>query len=161
MNQLTSIPVASRFRSILALIVFLASFTIFLLYTADVSKKVDRIARERVIKEINVALAMRLFESTIDGTLSELSKINKKNPFLVLKGKDYSVPKDYIGLVSAKVRPQVSGWYYDMDQKNIFYWDGSARLFQYQLQFRYRDVNNSGRYESSKDVIEKLEMVSQ
>jgi hypothetical protein len=161
MNQLTSIPVASRFRSILALIVFLACFTIFLLYTADVSKKVDRIARERVIKEINVALAMRLFQSTIEGTLNDLSKINKKNPFLVLKGKDYSVPKDYIGLVSGKVTPQVSGWYYDMDQKNIFYWDGDARLFQYQLQFQYRDVNNSGRYESSKDVIEKLEMVSQ
>ncbi len=79
MNQVTSNPGASRFRSILALIVFLACFSIFLLYTADVSKKVDKIARERVINEINVALSMRLFQSTIEGTLGELSKIHKNH----------------------------------------------------------------------------------
>jgi hypothetical protein len=161
MNQLTSIPGTSRFRSILALIVLLACFTIFLLYTAEISKKVDKIARERVINEINVALSMRLFQSTIEGRLSELSKIHKKNPFIILNGKDYEVPRDYIGQISSKGVPQISGWYYDKGQENIFYWDGDTRLFQYQLQFQYRDVNNSGRYESSKDVIEKLEMVSQ
>ncbi len=161
MNQVTSNPGASRFRSILALIVFLACFSIFLLYTADVSKKVDKIARERVINEINVALSMRLFQSTIEGTLGELSKIHKKNPFIILNGKDYQVPEDYMGQISDKETPRISGWYYDKEQENIFYWDGDARLFQYQLQFLYRDANNSGRYESSEDVIENLKMVSQ
>jgi hypothetical protein len=161
MNKATSIPGAPLFRSISTVIIFLICFTVFLVYSNDISNKVDLIARASVIKEINVALSMRLYRSTIEGTLAELASIHKKNPFQILKSKGYSVPKDYVGQISGKAVPEISGWYYDENQQVIFYWAGDARLFQSQLQFVYRDINDSGHYEPSIDVIEKLEMVSQ
>lgn len=161
MKKATSISGSSVFRSILAVIIFLTCVTIFLTYTDDISNKVDRIARERVINEINVALAMRLFQSTINGTLNQLADIDKMNPFSVLQDSDYKVPKEYRGELSLDEEPQLLGWYYDTAFGVVFFWDGKMRVLTSQLRFIYSDQNNSGKFEAGNDVIEKLQMFAE
>jgi hypothetical protein len=161
MKQVTSMPGAGLFRSVTVVIIFSVCVALFLVYSQDISNKTNRIAREKVISEINVALSMLLFQSTITGSLKKLPKLDRKNPFIVLSGKDYQPPRDYVGQLKVSEMPVAIGWYFDESQQNIFYWDGKSREYQYQLRFKYHDTNRDGNFDPASDFIESLTMVRQ
>jgi hypothetical protein len=159
MNSISSTPGASLFRTVGSIILVSIFIVVFLNTISGFNQRAEKIARDTVIDEINIALAFRLYQSVIDGTLDELPSIHLQNPFVVLSGSNYSVPLSYKGEVTEGQPLRESGWYFDAKQKTLLIWDTANAYDSYQLQFIYQDLNDSGAFESASDQIKQLGMV--
>jgi hypothetical protein len=159
MKSISSTPGASLFRTVGFIILVSIFIVVFLNTISGFNQRAEKIARDTVIDEINIALAFRLYQSVIDGTLDELPSIHLQNPFVVLSGSNYTVPVSYKGEVAERQPLSESGWYFDVKHGVIFFGDATNVYEGYQLQFSYQDLNGSGVFESASDQIKQLVMI--
>jgi len=128
MKAITSQPDAGKFRSIAVLIVVTILVGVFLKVTHQLTLKVEVVARDRVVADIEYSLAMLLFDLTIKGRIEDLKTFNNENPFVPL-AIYRAIPVNYNGVVN-KITEEAKkgGWYFEKDAKQAVYlWKDGAR----------------------------------
>jgi hypothetical protein len=156
MKHVGSIPGALLFRSVTSIIVIVALVYTLITNIEQTEKNISNLQRENLIREMNVALSFRFLQSNVSGTQAELYSYHLGNPFELLKGNEFRVPNDYLGEVIKGQKLENPGWYFNLNEKSIFYWDRVYFEPQYQLRVDYDDLNESGRFENESDLITRL-----
>lgn len=117
----------------------------FLSFTSRLDREAQIIARDRVVNDINMALAMMFYDYTIKGEQENLKKFDRENPFVPLS--IYSeLPDNYNGSIRIK-KPEKGGWYFDLEKKSAkFYFskDLEAPYSVYEMQYIFDDLNADG-----------------
>jgi hypothetical protein len=159
-SSISSRSSTSAFRFVGSIILIVILIAIFLNTVDSVNQRVGSIAHDKVIKELNIALSLCLYQAAIDGKMNDFPSWHRANPFKVLAGKSYKPPQDYVGEVLTDSELKQAGWYFNVNSKAIYFWDKVRLTQSYQLQLIYRDLNQTEQFEVIADKIEKLEIVA-
>lgn len=129
-KQISSLPEAIPFRSVVSTIIVLLCIFSFLYFSNHLSEKAQLIARDQVITEIKYSLAMLLYDFTIEGKQDDLVKYKQANPFIVM-GDYRAVPQNYHGEVSELDANARNGWYFEQNARKAVYVSGNNREYYF------------------------------
>lgn len=146
------------YRFVVSISLVLILTTSFFYTIENFNQQAEKIARDAVIDELNIALSFHLYRAAISGKLNDLAELQQGNPFEILAGQDYKLPENYRGEVASTQRLNKPGWYFDVDKRVIFFWHESKVMPAYQLLFAYTDLNRNGEFEAGEDRIDQLKM---
>ncbi len=143
-KQISSLPEAIPFRTIVVIIIVLICISSFLYLSNHLSEKAQLIARDQVITDIKYSLAMALYDFTIKGKQDKLVMYKNGNPFDLMR--DYSViPLNYHGETSGLGLDVKDGWYYDYKNQRVVYTTKGKR--QLYVMDYVKEKNGVGRLE--------------
>ena len=157
-ESISSIPGATKFRSIGAVIIVVACMAIYLVYIENLAVEADRVARDRVINDIRGSLAMMLYDYSIKGQLKDLVKFDGENPFVIL-AIYRSLPSNYRGTIESALENHTQqGWYFDLNDRQVIFVSLDEGIDRYRLVFEYEDRDGDGRFDMRTDGVGRLEL---
>ena len=157
MKTIGSYPGANKFRLLMIVIIVGALWSFFFNYTDQISIETEKASIRQTKNIINSSMAVVFATYAVGNQLDHLNELNGGNPFIYMA--EYNLlPSTYRGEFKGGDLTDIeSGWYYDKSQKKILYkpyYDGAVQYYSLVLEFR--DMNNSGRYESKIDEFGRL-----
>jgi len=150
-------PGSNNFRLMMIVIIVGALWVFFFNYTERISIETEKASVQQTRNIINSSLAVVFATYAVNNQLDRLNELNGGNPFVYLA--EYNLlPSAYMGETEgADLTDIKSGWYYLKSQKKTLYKPYYDEPIQYfSLVLEYRDINNSGRYESKIDEFGRL-----
>lgn len=150
-------PGSNNFRLLLIVVIAGALWVLFFKYTNQISIETEKVSVQQTKNIINSSLAVLFATYAVNNQLDRLNELNGGNPFVYLA--EYNLlPGTYRGEFKGGNLSDIEpGWYYYKSQRKILYkpyYDGKVQYYSLVLEFR--DINNSGRYESKVDEFERL-----
>ncbi|MEQ8426218.1 MAG: hypothetical protein RIC91_00145 [Gammaproteobacteria bacterium] len=160
--------------AIFAISVFFAVFSVYML---KVFAKVERVAVNTTVNNINVVLTSKLVEAIVKNDYSDIETVLDQNPYLLIGGKQVADLKDesainfsartnvYAGAIdSDRLDNVVKGnWYYDPVKKHLIYMIKNTEMFDstlegperihFRIEIEFEDLNNNATYESHVDKL--------
>ncbi len=151
MKDISSPPGAYRFRSFFVIIFISICLLIFFHYTEKWDNGFEEVSVQRVITNINSALAITTYQYIIEGRADKLNELDGQNPFkfLAMHG---NLPINYYGEKSIENSNVVGGWYFDLDSGRTHYrYNHKETDRKFLLKLFYDDVNLNNRFEKTID----------
>lgn len=125
---------------------------------SQAESSIERVAITNKVNQLNAALTITMLEYMTQGRLAELANYHHANPYRVLA--DKMVLSDYQGEVDRAALMIKAGWYFNTKTREFFYRSAYQNEFSgYLMEFRYRDDNNSGAFESGQDAFESFRLI--
>jgi len=159
MKQIGTPPGALKFRLVAIVILVVVLMLAFLNYTNGISIATEQTSIQQTKNIINSTLVVVFATYTVKGELERLNAVNGGNPFEYLER--YSkVPATYRGEIDGdNLEDSVPGWYYDGANgwalyKTIY----DDQVYYFTIVLDYRDVDNSGRFETGIDEYRRLSL---
>ncbi len=156
-DDISSIPGANKFRSIVALIIVVACMAFYLVYVEGLEIKADAVARDRVITDIRGSLAMLLYDYSIQGRLHDLNSFDGENPFVIL-AIYRNLPINYRGTLAEMRQNMEPGWYFDLSMRLAVFVSKDQHIDQYRMVFVFNDRDSDGFFDLRKDGAGQLEL---
>lgn len=150
-------PGSNNFRLLMIVVIVGALWLFFFNYTDQISIETEKASVQQTRNIINSSMAVVFATYAVNNQLDRLNELNGGNPFIYLA--EYNLlPGTYRGeLGDGDLNDIKPGWYYDKSQRKILYkpyYDG--KIHYYSLVLEFRDMNNSGLYESKIDEFGRL-----
>ncbi len=152
MKENSSYSGSAIFRTYGVVIIVLILMGVFFSYTTRWNDEVDQVAHEKILHEINTALAFTLYQMAVNRDLSKLPRLERHNPFVYLAIYQ-ALPKNYHGAVTDSIGLVKQGWYYDQKTQLVVFVDRKGNMQKYQMVFEFEDKNKSGEFEYLDDLI--------
>jgi hypothetical protein len=111
MKRQASHPRSSIFIATISILIISIAISIFLNKTDGMTEQVDLIASQKMVNEINVALALVVYNLAVNNSLEKLNDLNKSNPFNYL-ALNQSLPDNYFGVIDSDEKIDRNGWFY-------------------------------------------------
>lgn len=173
MKSIGSPPGANNFRLLLIVILVAALWMFFLDYTDGISVETENASIQQTKNIINSSLVLVFATYAVKGELDRLNELVGANPFIHLA--EYNaelddanpfipfaqfnlMPVNYQGEIKVENLDEIDpGWYYNKGNKKIIYKSYYAdQIYIYSIVLDYKDVNGSGRFESTVDEFRRL-----
>ena len=157
MNTLGSHPGAISFRLSIMVILILIFILYFLFYFDDYKQDIESSSILQTKKIIDSSLAVVFATHAVNGDLDGLNEIEGGNPFEFLK-QYQMLPTTYQGVLEQEPPEGLPpGWYYVVQNEHVVYVPRYlADKSYYAITLKYRDHNQSGRFESAADKFQNL-----
>ncbi|MCP4490776.1 MAG: hypothetical protein GY820_26205 [Gammaproteobacteria bacterium] len=157
MKYLSTHPGAVGFRFVLMIIIITALMGLFFVYNARLENVVEQASIQQTKNIIQSSLAVAFASYAVEGTLDKLNGLNRGNPFRHLEVLNM-VPNNYVGEIEGEGSGLINaGWYFDLESGETLYKTYSdKKVLRFIQLLDYRDVNNSGEYESGVDEYIRL-----
>lgn len=155
--QVSALPGALTFRWLAMVILTAIFFLVFLSYSYKISMATEKASVQQTKNIINSTLAVMFARFAVAGELDRLNELNGVNPFEYLE-KYGLMPTTYQGEIEGQsINNLVPGWYYNSANGLVFYKSYHEKsIDSFKVMFDFRDVNQSGLYESGIDVYQRL-----
>lgn len=152
MKDISSYPGASKFRSIIAVILVILFIALFLNYTQRWEDEIEEVSINQITIDIKSALALALYKVVIEGRQDKLGDLDGENPFILLA---YSkkLPPNYYGIVSTQLEIDATGgWFFDLSTRKVVYVyrDGKRKKY-FRMELKYNDMNGNGQFDHRVD----------
>jgi hypothetical protein len=157
MKGISSLPGALIFRAVISVLLISVVTGIFLNKTEQMTGKMDLIARQQVVNEINVALALVVYNLAVNNKLEKLNDLDKSNPFDYL-ALNQSLPNNYFGVVDRDEKIDRNGWFYAISKKQAVYNSRQGIKHWYQLSLIFNDINNSNTFDAGSEKLSGLQL---
>ena len=148
-------PDAGRFRSIMVVILALVCMLAFLYYSREWQQIAERTARDRMLTQLNSALALTMYQMTMDRRLVHLPEVERINPFVYLSIYQ-RLPSNYRGTVKNAQHADQPGWYFDLSSQEVYLVYSEGEMEAFAVQFVYDDSDGSGDFDLGVDTIRSL-----
>ena len=121
------------------------------------TEQVDLIASQKMVNEINVALALVVYNLAVNNSLEKLNDLNKSNPFNYL-ALNQSLPDNYFGVIDSDEKIDRNGWFYSKLKKQVVYNSKQGIKYWYQLSLIFNDMNNSNTFDAESEILLGLQL---
>jgi hypothetical protein len=142
-NNISSIPGANLFRSVLTLLIILICIVSFFIYTEHLTEKANMISKQRVLIDIKYTLAMTLYDYAVQRRLADFPLLDNSNPFELMKNYR-SIPENYWGEVFKVDEPDRDGWYFESSSNRVVYYSKKKGKELYVIDYIKEGDNKAG-----------------
>lgn len=155
--SLASVPGALVFRALLTAVAILILILVFFSYVDRTQRAFERNSIQQTERIIDGSLAVVFATYATSQRLNDLNELDGANPFDFLQLPPLAYRGEVEGLSMGNSEP---GWYYLRDRGLVAYkaFHLDSDIY-FRVRLKYRDVNNSGRFEAASDEFQNLKFI--
>ena len=133
----------------------------FLIAMSSLEKELEQVNFNKTVSEMNASLTLTFYQYVTKGELNNLQAFHHGNPFIFL-AENNQLPANYQGIIHLDDEMVKGGWYFNMMSRDAIYKPNSElKVSRLKLEFRYKDLNQSEKFEHVFDEIKFFKLVKQ
>ena len=133
----------------------------FLIAMSSLEREIEQVNFNKTVSEMNASLTLTFYQYVSNGDLNNLQTFHQGNPFIFL-AENNRLPANYHGEIQLDEEMIKGGWYFNVTSRDVTYKPNSdVKVSRLKLEFRYKDLNQSGEFEHAFDEIKYFKLVKQ
>jgi len=149
----------SLFHALVAAIMVLILYAVFLGRSEEISIQVENTAVLNMQSQMDALLALVLYQYAINQKLGNLPNLENTNPFVHYESYQ-ELPANYGGVITENTQISEGKWFYNSKEKQVVFQARRGRPIRYfSVVFNYADKNTSKAFEAGEDEIKSLKFI--